>query len=167
MAILQNSGGAAARDQRTTVIFNPAVRVIEKKLILPDLFHLKFEGEGLASRAMPANFVQIKVTRGLDPVFRRPMSIHNAEGKIFEMVFRTIGKGTHILSKAKVGDEFDCIGPLGNSFDLPAKTEMAIMIAGGVGFPPLYFFSKNLIEKVGFPKQNILFLIYRNYGINK
>ena len=32
------------------------------------------------------------------------------------------------------------------------------MVAGGVGFPPLYFFSKYLIEKMDFPKHNILFL---------
>ncbi|NIP43502.1 MAG: dihydroorotate dehydrogenase electron transfer subunit [candidate division Zixibacteria bacterium] len=158
MAVLQNKGGAAARDQGTTMIFNPGVRVVEKKQLLPDLFHLKFEGASLASRALPANFVQIKVSRGLDPIFRRPMSIHYAEGKTFEMVFRTVGKGTNILSQAEIDEEFDCLGPLGNSFKLPENGELAVMVAGGVGFPPLYFFSRHLIEKQQFPKENILFL---------
>ena len=140
------------------MIFNPRVKVVEKNQLLPDMFHLKFEGENLASRAVPANFVQIKVAKGLDPIFRRPMSIHYADGKTFEMIFRTIGKGTQILSKAEPGKEFDCIGPLGNSFRLPENSEKAVMVAGGVGFPPLYFFSRYLIEKHNFPKENIIFL---------
>jgi len=140
------------------MIFNPKVRLVEKHKLLSDLYHLKFSGNGIASKAMPGNFVQVKVNKGLDPTFRRPMSIHNCNGVTFEMVFRAIGKGTGILAEAEVNTDYDIIGPLGNSFRVPEDDEIAVMVSGGVGFPPLHFFSKYLIEKKNFPKENILFL---------
>jgi dihydroorotate dehydrogenase electron transfer subunit len=141
------------------MIFNPQAKLVDKKRLLPDLIKLRFEGENIASTAMPANFLQVKVSKGLDPTFRRPMSIHNADGNAFEMVFRTVGRGTNILSQAVVDEYFDIIGPLGNTFDLPDENEMAVMVSGGVGFPPLHFFCKYLIEKQNFPAKKIIFIL--------
>ncbi len=140
------------------MIFNPRAKLVEKKQLLPDMFKLRFEGGNISSAALPANFVQVKVARGLDPTFRRPMSIHDADGKGFEMVFRAVGKGTNILAQAVPGEDYDIIGPLGNTFDIPNQDEIAIMVAGGVGFPPLHFFSKYLVEKKNFPSENIIFI---------
>jgi dihydroorotate dehydrogenase electron transfer subunit len=158
MAILQIHCQITTRNTRKRMIFNPKVSLVEKQKLLPDLYHLKFSGNGIASKALPGNFVQVKVNAGLDPIFRRPMSIHNSNGNTFEMVFRTIGKGTTLLSQAEVGSEYDIIGPLGNTFHIPGPDEIAVMIAGGVGFPPLHFFSRYLTQKKNFPKENILFL---------
>ena len=140
------------------MIFNPPMRVIENRKLLHDLHHIKFTGGNISKTAQPGNFVQIKVNPGLDPIFRRPMSIHNTTNDTLEMIFRTVGKGTHILAQAKPGQEFDILGPLGNSFKIPQENEIAVMVSGGVGFPPLHFFSKELIEKHNFPKEKILFL---------
>ena len=141
------------------MILNPSLRVIENRKLLHDLYHIKFSGGNISAQAQPGNFVQVKITPGLDPIFRRPMSIHNAENGTLEMIFRTVGKGTHILAQARPDQEFDVIGPLGNSFMIPKENEIAVMVAGGVGFPPLHFFSKDLIEKHNFPKDRILFLL--------
>ncbi len=140
------------------MIFNPKVELTEKYALLPDLYHLKFAGNGIAAKARPGNFVQVKVSGGLDPVFRRPMSIHNTSGDKFEMVFRIVGRGTTILSQAEVGQQFDIIGPLGNTFQTPAEDEIAVMVSGGIGFPPLHFFTKYLIQQKNFPRDKILFL---------
>jgi len=140
------------------MIFNPPLRVIENRKLLDDLHHIKFSGGNISSRAKPGNFVQIKVNPGLDPIFRRPMSIHNTTSDTVEMVFRTIGKGTHLLAQAQPDQEFDVIGPLGNSFELPKDNEIAVLVSGGVGFPPLHFFAKDLIENKSIAKERILFL---------
>lgn len=140
------------------MIFNPPVRVIENRKILADLYHIKLQCETIAATAKPGNFVQIKVSTGYDPIFRRPMSIHSSNADCFEMIFRRVGKGTNILAQAEPDQEFDMLGPLGNSFDLPAEDEIAVMVSGGVGFPPLHFFSQELIAKHNFPQDQILFL---------
>lgn len=140
------------------MIFNPQVRVVENIRILPDLHRLTCESQHIASRALPGNFVQARVGRGLDPIFRRPMSINNAYDNRFDMVFRLIGKGTKILAETEVGQIMDILGPLGNSFRVPQEDEKAVMVAGGVGYPPLHFFSKYLIEQKNYPKENILYL---------
>jgi len=140
------------------MIFNPKVRLEEKHEIMPDVFHLIFSGDRIASMALPGNFVQVKVNNGLDPTFRRPMSIHSCNAGRFEMVFRVVGKGTTILARSEAGEFFDVIGPLGNTFELPEKDEIAVMISGGIGFPPLHFLSRHLMEKKNFSKEQIIYL---------
>lgn len=141
------------------MIFNPPVELVEKEMLLPDLCRLKLHAPLIAKRALPGNFVQIKVSDSLDPVFRRPMSIHNCEDETFEMVFRVIGRGTQLLAEALPGRKFDCLGPLGNTFEIPENDETAVMVAGGVGLPPLYFLSRFLIERHRIEPSRVLFLL--------
>lgn len=54
-------------------------------------------------------FLEIRVTDEIDPLLRRPISIHNIEGDNIEFVFQVKGKGTEILSEKKEGDEIDIL----------------------------------------------------------
>lgn len=51
----------------------------------------------------PGNFIEIRVTDGIDPFLRRPISIYNLdkENGILEFIFQVKGKGTEILAKSK------------------------------------------------------------------
>ena len=54
----------------------------------------------------------------------------------------------HFFPK-KTGDEVDVLGPLGNGFpiDEVAAGQTAFLVGGGIGVPPLYELSKQLLKK--------------------
>lgn len=87
-------------------------------------------------------FIEIRVTDEIEPLLRRPISIHNIEGNILEFIFQVKGKGTEILSEKKIGEEIDILGPLGHgTFDFKDKKNIAV-IGGGIGIFPLYELAK-------------------------
>ena len=59
----------------------------------------------------PGQFVNIK----LDGFYlRRPISIYSYDKSFITIIFKIAGQGTLALSKAKKGDIFDVLMPLGN-----------------------------------------------------
>ncbi len=62
----------------------------------------------------------------------------------FAILFVAVGPGTVNLAQFKVGSELSIIGPFGNTFSLPRNCKQAIMVAGGVGLPPLDFWARRL-----------------------
>jgi dihydroorotate dehydrogenase electron transfer subunit len=140
------------------VIQHPHVTIIRNEKLSEDLFKIVFRSKGLASGLRPGNFVHIRVSQEMDPLFRRAMSIYSSENDTFSVLFRAMGKGTGLLSKTREGDTVDILGPLGNSFDLPEEDETVILVAGGTGVPPLHFLAHWLLSNCGFDGQQILFL---------
>lgn len=125
---------------------NPAqikVRIISNKRFKDNYWHLEFESGVIARCASPGQFVNIKVSDGLEPLLRRPISIYGTSGARIKLFYEAIGKGTQILSSRKPGELLDIIGPLGNSFSLNSRT---IIVAGGMGVAPLVFLAEKLME---------------------
>ncbi len=110
----------------------------------------------------PGQFVHIRIPDS-DIFFRRAFSIYDTEpaNNSFDIIFKVFGRGTRLMSRMTEGDAVDILGPLGNSFSFPAKTETAILAGGGIGMPPMYLLAKRLIEK-NYDKERILFF----YGGN-
>ena len=54
------------------------------------------------------------------------------------MLAKTVGRGTALLERALPGAEVDVLGPLGTSFPAPRADTVDLLVAGGVGLPPLY-----------------------------
>lgn len=89
---------------------------------------------------------------------RRPFSIagrhDDANGVTIEVIHRVVGRGTGYLSHLHEGETIDLLGPLGNGFDLPANLEVALLVGGGVGIPPMFYMAETLaardIKAVGF-----------------
>ena len=101
--------------------------------------------EEIAEEAKTGQFLEIRVTDQVEPILRRPISIHNIdkEKQIVEFIFQVKGKGTEILARKQVGDSIDIIGPLGyGTFDYSKYQNLAI-IGGGIGVFPLYELAKN------------------------
>ena len=61
-----------------------------------------------------------------------------------EFIHRVVGVGTQWLSRLKAGCRVRLLGPLGNRFTLPAGDELAILIGGGVGIPPMLYLAEKL-----------------------
>jgi dihydroorotate dehydrogenase electron transfer subunit len=74
---------------------------------------------------------------------RRPFSLagrsDHVDGAHLEVIHRVVGVGTDWLSRLKPGDYVDVLGPLGNTFRPPGPDEVALLVGGGVGIPPMLY----------------------------
>ncbi len=106
-----------------------------------------FDCPELASKAKPGQFVEVKVSDGMEPFLRRPISIFDATENELKLLVRTVGTGTKLMTAWEAGKEVDILGPLGNGFDLEQVDQKALLIGGGIGAAPLYFLARELQAK--------------------
>lgn len=113
-----------------------------REALTPEVIRLTLLAPKIAAAALPGQFVMVRAGEGLDPLLRRPFSIHrvNADGTL-SLLFKVIGKGTRLLAGTTAGATVDLIGPLGNGFDLHPRGSFC-MIGGGMGIAPLYFLAQ-------------------------
>jgi len=112
-------------------------------------FSLRVAGFKAARKIYPGSFTHVKVAEVIDPLFRRAFSVADydpASGEL-EIICKVVGRGTSLLARKKKGDRLDIVGPLGNRFTFLPKKKTAVIVAGGVGFPPLYFLAKELVGR--------------------
>jgi dihydroorotate dehydrogenase electron transfer subunit len=77
-----------------------------------------------------------------DPLLRRPFSIFNQpgvpEGSV-QILYKVLGRGTALLSRARAGDAIRCLMPLGNGFALAQRADARLLlVAGGIGSASLH-----------------------------
>ncbi|MCL4551345.1 MAG: dihydroorotate dehydrogenase electron transfer subunit [Bacteroidetes bacterium] len=107
-------------------------------------FLLKLFSPSIASSAEPGQFCNVKVSERTDPLLRRPFSICNVEGESIYFLFDIHGEGTKLLSRKKLGDEIEILGPLGKGFVYDGDYEIAVIVAGGLGTAPFPFLINRL-----------------------
>ena len=97
----------------------------------------------------PGQFVQVRVDGSPSTYLRRPISIHDVDFGQNEitLLVQQVGEGTRHLAAANVGDIINMVLSLGNGFTLPEKGEKALLVGGGIGIAPLYYFAKVLNAK--------------------
>lgn len=126
--------------------------VIEKGLITSnrqvgrDMFEMKLVALSLAEECQPGQFIHVLVGSETDPLLRRPLSLYDvdqAKGKI-QLLYRVVGKGTRLLTRLKIGDYLDVMGPLGRGFSLPNGLRQVLLVGGGVGIAPLVYLARVL-----------------------
>ncbi len=118
-------------------------KVISNKLLAPSVFKMELAGDTSALTA-PGQFINFKI-EGL--YLRRPISVCDYSDSTITVIYKVVGEGTEIMSRAKSGDEFDILVGLGNGFDTSKAGDKNLLIGGGVGVPPLYRLCKNLISE--------------------
>lgn len=96
------------------------------------------------AQARPGQFVMLGVPGCRDPLLRRPFSIHRviaSDGRPsgVELLYKVVGPATRRMARMKAGDRASLLGPLGNSFKVPAGVRRIYLAAGGVGVAPLVF----------------------------
>ena len=125
-------------------------KLIKKEQLKPDIFKFSMSAKEIVDIAKPGQFIEIRVTEGIDPFLRRPISIYNMdkENGILEVIFRVQGRGTEILSRKKEKDTVDIVGPLGyGTFKFEGYKNIAIL-GGGIGVFPLYELAKNASKNI-------------------
>jgi len=140
-------------------------KIISNKKLKNNYWYLEFESGIIAKNAGAGQFMEVKVNDGMDPLLRRPISIHSVSGAKIGLLYEVIGKGTQVLSGRNPGDYLDIIGPLGNGFEYAGivnkpRNRKIILVAGGMGVAPLVF----LAEKIKLHKPLIL-IGARNKGL--
>ena len=110
---------------------------------------LRLQSEQPLPDIVPGQFVQVRVDESPSTYLRRPISIHDVDVMQNEitLLVQQVGEGTRHLAALKVGDMVNMVLPLGNGFSLPEKEEKCLLVGGGIGIAPLYYFAKVLNEK--------------------
>ena len=124
-------------------------KIITQKQINRDIYHLVFDAPNLIRGSSPGQFVQIRVNNVIDPLLRRPFSIHRIDSKQgrLEILYRMVGRGTRIMSEALPGSSMNILGPLGRGFNLKAVGDKALVVAGGLGCAPVFYLIDELLKR--------------------
>lgn len=113
--------------------------------LMPQVHLIWLEAPYLASQTRPGQFVMVHC--GEDTLLRRPLSLHQREGKKIALLFNVVGRGTHWLSQRQAGDSLDLLGPLGNGYTIYPGSKNLLLVAGGIGIAPLYFLAEDALKK--------------------
>lgn len=116
--------------------------IIENEPLRRDVMRIRLRGDCSAIERA-GQFVNIKIEGHF---LRRPLSVCDVEADVLTLCYRINGRGTEKLSSMKRGS-LDLLTGLGNGFDTALSGERPLLIAGGMGFTPLYILSKRLVEK--------------------
>jgi len=113
------------------------------------MYIMRFLAPNIAAECRPGQFLHVRPGNSHDPLLRRPLSIYdvNQQSGYISFLYKVVGSGTELLSKIKVDDFLDLMGPLGRGFSLPEKNENTVLVGGGVGIAPLLYLARALIER--------------------
>jgi len=142
------------------------------KQIGPRFYRLRLEFSGNAARAFanfkPGQFAELDLSdtalpspetipedlldaSGRKILLRRPFSFTDVtidRDKTFaELLYCVVGPATLRMTTLSAGDSVSIIGPLGKGFRLPDGKKNALLVAGGMGTPPLQHLAKVLIDR--------------------
>lgn len=138
------------------------VRIISHKKLTGDIYSIWLDVGEMVKKVKPGQFVNV-YCKDESRLLPRPISICEvAKGtKAIRLVYRVAGEGTKELSKRVAEEWIKIMGPLGNGFTL--KENKAILVAGGIGIPPMLQLAKELknVEKtvvLGFRDSNTFLL---------
>ena len=119
-------------------------RIVEKRLLAPDIWLMNVEAPRVAKAAQPGQFV---IVRGTDDGERIPLTVadYDREQGTISIVILAVGASTRkIVALEEGGALADFAGPLGQPSEFIHETPEALrarkflFIAGGVGAAPVY-----------------------------
>ena len=114
-------------------------RIIENRTLGNGYFVLRLGGCESLAASRPGQFMMLRGDWGRDPLLPRPMSLLSVapEGRA-DLLARAVGRGTRLLERASPGTRLSILGPLGNGFPDPQPATLDLLVAGGVGMPPMF-----------------------------
>ena len=114
-------------------------RIIENRALGNGYFVLRLGGCDSLAQSRPGQFIMLRGDWGRDPLLPRPISLLSVapEGRA-DLLAKSVGRGTRLLEASLPGTRVCVLGPLGNSFPDPTPERLDLLVAGGVGLPPLF-----------------------------
>jgi dihydroorotate dehydrogenase electron transfer subunit len=122
------------------------VTVLANERVARGVGALRLSAAGIASRVRPGQFIHLRIAAGADFILRRPFAVHRREGDAIELLYQTVGRGTHELESRRAGEVMDAIGPLGHGWEV-GDVSSALLVAGGLGAAPLGMLAEDLARR--------------------
>jgi len=142
---------AALRDQYYRLHLELDVRGSDFfRLVKPGQFaELDIAYLGMPAKGLVDPLLRDQAAKGV--MLRRPFSFSEVRlasdtppAVQVDILYCVVGPSTFRMTTLKPGDVVSMIGPLGNGFSVPAMMRLAILIAGGMGSPPLQHLAAHL-----------------------
>ena len=125
--------------------YKELAEIILREQVAEDIYRFTVKAPDIAAAAEPGQFVMVRTVEGLDPLLRRPFSVHQVdEGGKLQILFKVIGKGTQALADLKIGRKVDILGPVGRGFTI-AEGSQHFLVGGGIGIAPLLFLARRIL----------------------
>jgi dihydroorotate dehydrogenase electron transfer subunit len=118
--------------------------VVENIEVANGYYKLTIFAPELAQAAKPGQFVNIRVSKSLTPLLRKPFGIYAVDAEKISILYRLVGKGTQILSEVEKDQMLDVLGPLGTPAKISKDTKKTAIIAGGVGIAAVRLITENI-----------------------
>lgn len=112
------------------------------------LLKLTLPNESLP-QMLPGQFVEVLINNSAKTLLRRPISINfvDPQNNQLWLLVHVVGDGTQHMSELEIGDNLNCVLPLGNGFSIPeGEGKKVLLVGGGVGTAPLLYYGKCLKE---------------------
>lgn len=122
--------------------------MIASKEVGKDIFLVTLAGCQALVGCKPGQFVMLHGDWGRDPLLPRAFSILSVRpnGELALLV-KAAGRATTLLSRAKIGEVFSVLGPLGVGFPAQVAGVPTWLVAGGVGMAPLLFYGEDAVRR--------------------
>lgn len=147
--------------------------IISNSEIVPGLCLMWLDAPEIAASASPGQFLMVRCGEGIDPLLRRPLSIHRisrpsgrrrtSEGQI-ALLYNTWGPGTAILARKSPGERLDVIGPLGVGFSVDKKARNLLLVGAGWGISPIVALAdlesrkeRSVVMLIGAPTESAIY----------
>lgn len=116
--------------------------VVSNVEVADGIFALKIAAPKLAAALRPGQFMNVAVPGNAQSLLRIPLSYADADpvAGTVELWFAVVGDGTRRLSELAPGASSTLLGPGGNGWGVPegpASCARALLVAGGIGIPPI------------------------------
>ncbi len=129
---------------------NKQAKIVGNVEIRPGIFVMTILCPEISTSSSAGQFCMIRPgnIQGLDPLLRRPLSIHftDQEKGHVQFLYRVVGRGTRALSRQLEGEFVEVLGPLGRGFQVE-EDEIPILVGGGLGVAPLLFLARQLMGR--------------------
>ena len=123
--------------------------VVTNEKIADGIFKLVIKAPKLACALKPGQFVNISVPGSTVNLLRVPLSFASADANAgtVEIWYAVVGDGTTRLSQMKPGDTSTLLGPGGHGWNVPEGAKRVLLVAGGIGVPPVLCLARDLAER--------------------
>ena len=124
------------------------VTIVANERDTDQYFRLVLRAPQIAPLIQPGQFAHVRILPLKDALLRRPFSIFQVAGDTFSILYKTVGKGTEVLSRMRAGEELSVIAPLGHGFTVPqAGGETPLLVAGGYGMAAMFLLAQRSPQK--------------------
>ena len=125
-------------------MFQHETQIAWNRPVAPGVFAMGLTCRSGFARAKPGQFIMLRVSDGIEPLLRRPFSIHkliSAADRIdgIELLYKVVGKGTALLAARRMGETLDVLGPSAARSSCRRRPAKFSSSRAGWGWPRPFF----------------------------